>query len=196
MKKLKESTRNELLKSAAHQFALHGFAKSSIDDISVNAGFGKGTVYNYFKSKLDLFLTVMKNTLSEIVKEVEIHIKDIKNPLEKLEKAIAIDISFIEKNSDLLTTIMKEAYTVDKEKQKEILEASLPIFDMYMNLIVEGIEAGCYSRNIDPSTITLSIIGICENLALTNKMLNNQFGNAGDLAKQAIQFIMHGISDK
>ena len=193
MKKLKESTRNELLKSAASEFALHGFVKSNIDTISVNAGFGKGTVYNYFKSKLDLFLTVMRNTLNEIVDEVKDKIKNIEDPIKKLEMAITLDISYIEKNSDLLTTIMKESYTADKSRKDEILEASLPIFDMYVNLIIEGIEAGCYSQNIDAPTIALSIIGSCENLALTNKMLNNQFGTAKDLAKNAMQFILHGI---
>src|SRR5215472_1710382 len=56
----KASTRERLLAAAAEEFGRVGLERASVDAISVGAGFGKGTVYNYFSSKEELFLSVVE----------------------------------------------------------------------------------------------------------------------------------------
>lgn len=63
MPRVSEATRVEyrerLLSAAAEAFAAHGLHGARIDDISIAAGLAKGTVYNYFDSKEDLFREVI-----------------------------------------------------------------------------------------------------------------------------------------
>ncbi|MEO0605290.1 MAG: TetR/AcrR family transcriptional regulator, partial [Myxococcota bacterium] len=55
----RERVRRALLASAATHFAARGFAGANINQISVDAGFAKGTIYNYFSSKSVLFEAVL-----------------------------------------------------------------------------------------------------------------------------------------
>ena len=51
--------RQRLLDAAAAEFAAKGLDGARIDDISLAAGLAKGTIYNYFDSKLDVFRAVV-----------------------------------------------------------------------------------------------------------------------------------------
>lgn len=196
MKTLKETTREKLLLSAANEFALHGFVKANIDEISVNAGYGKGTVYNYFENKLELFLAVVRKSINNLAIEMEENIKDISDPVERFKMAIKTDLTYIENNHDLFITVIKEAYTASRDKQDDFMDASLPIFNIYLKLIEEGIKAGCYSENTDPVSIAVIVMGMTENLSLTNKMLDNYFGSTDDIVEKIYNTLIFGIKER
>lgn len=57
----KDAKRLELVEAAARIFARDGLAAAKMADVAVAAGVGKGTVYEYFDSKADLFWAVCEN---------------------------------------------------------------------------------------------------------------------------------------
>ena len=61
----KKATRARLLAAAAHEFALAGLERASVDAISLAAGYAKGTIYNYFASKEELFLAVVQDASAQ-----------------------------------------------------------------------------------------------------------------------------------
>jgi AcrR family transcriptional regulator len=61
----KEATRAKLLEAAAREFGRVGLERANIDKISLAAGYAKGTVYNYFASKEDLFLAVVEEASAQ-----------------------------------------------------------------------------------------------------------------------------------
>ena len=56
----KKEKREIILMSAADLFAKNGFHETNITDIAHSAEIGKGTVYEYFSSKDDLYIEVVK----------------------------------------------------------------------------------------------------------------------------------------
>ena len=54
----KEKKRRQIVRAAAEAFAENGFNRTVMADIAVIAGVGKGTLYEYFRSKDELFLAV------------------------------------------------------------------------------------------------------------------------------------------
>src|SRR5215204_308273 len=61
----KQATRARLLAAAAEEFGRVGLARANVDAISLAAGFAKGTIYNYFPSKEELFLTVVEEAVAQ-----------------------------------------------------------------------------------------------------------------------------------
>ena len=57
---------HEILRAARELFARNGFYDTTLDDIARHAEFGKGTIYNYFPSKEDLFFTIIDEVLEGI----------------------------------------------------------------------------------------------------------------------------------
>ena len=61
----KQATRARLLEAAAEEFGRVGLARANVDAISLAAGYAKGTIYNYFPSKEDLFLAVVEEAVTQ-----------------------------------------------------------------------------------------------------------------------------------
>lgn len=53
-------THDELRASAVHLFGVKGFNATTISEITDHAGYAKGNFYRYWKSKDDLFLSIME----------------------------------------------------------------------------------------------------------------------------------------
>jgi AcrR family transcriptional regulator len=71
----KRNKKKEILASALRCFARKGFQAASIDDIVAESGISKGAIYNYFKSKDDIYITLMMEQTEEandrLLKEIE-----------------------------------------------------------------------------------------------------------------------------
>ena len=61
----KQVTRARLLAAAAEEFGRVGLQRANVDAISLAAGFAKGTIYNYFPSKEELFLAVVEEAVAQ-----------------------------------------------------------------------------------------------------------------------------------
>lgn len=57
--------RAEMLEAAGEVFSAKGYAAATVDDIAARAGVSKGTMYNYFDSKQELFLDLLTASISE-----------------------------------------------------------------------------------------------------------------------------------
>ena len=196
MKKLKEETRHKLLKTAATEFARLGYSKTNINEVSIKAGFGKGTIYNYFENKFDLFLTVFSTTMEKVAIEIEEEISSIEDPILKLKQAIYADFRYFEQNSDLIIIILRESYAAEREKQAEFIKAATPLFELYMNIINEGINAGTYRKDCNPMIATLQFLGMSENLILMQHALGAPLGTAEELAQTVMDTFIHGIENR
>ena len=57
--------REEILAAAATVFGAKGYAAATVDEIAAEAGVSKGTTYNYFQSKQDLYLQLFQASIME-----------------------------------------------------------------------------------------------------------------------------------
>ncbi len=66
IQELKKTRKEQILREALELFAMKGYHATSIDGIARKAGISKGLVYNYFQSKLDLLLQLIKSVFDKI----------------------------------------------------------------------------------------------------------------------------------
>src|SRR5579859_4688176 len=67
----KEARRADILKVALHRFTLTPYESLSMADTADEVGVAKGTLYLYFKSKEEMFLTVYSDQLSAWFDELD-----------------------------------------------------------------------------------------------------------------------------
>lgn len=60
--------RREIIQAARDIFSQRGFTQATLDEIAERAEFGKGTLYNYFPSKDDLFHAVIQDVLDDVIR--------------------------------------------------------------------------------------------------------------------------------
>ncbi|MBN1595986.1 TetR family transcriptional regulator [candidate division FCPU426 bacterium] len=79
----KEAQRQRIIRAAVAVFGKYGFYKSTISQIAIAAGMGRGTLYWYFESKEELFHAMTKqfceSAIDQVKKELgaEDHFEDI-----------------------------------------------------------------------------------------------------------------------
>jgi TetR/AcrR family transcriptional regulator len=62
-KHLPDEKRERILRTASQLFASRGFNRTDMDEIAKRSGVAKGSLYNYFQSKDELFLFVCRNAI-------------------------------------------------------------------------------------------------------------------------------------
>ena len=122
IKELYERRRGEILDAAGVVFSKNGFAKTTIDQIASQAGLGKGTIYQYFKSKKKLFLSVGHEGMDKLKDVVLEEVEKEKDPIKKVEKVISAYLTFFEENSNLASIFMQEQSEFKKKVQKRYFE--------------------------------------------------------------------------
>jgi AcrR family transcriptional regulator len=69
--KLPEERREAILRTAAREFAEHGFRGASLNHILAAAGLSKGAAYYYFDDKADLFATVAGHYFDHVIRDAD-----------------------------------------------------------------------------------------------------------------------------
>ena len=59
-----KAKRQKILAAAAKIFETYGYAEATVDAVAAEAGIAKGSVYNYFSSKQELFTSVFTESMS------------------------------------------------------------------------------------------------------------------------------------
>lgn len=67
-----EARRQLILDSARELFKNKGFEAATVDEIAIKSEIGKGTVYSYFKSKDDIYLTIINSELDDLIDKLDI----------------------------------------------------------------------------------------------------------------------------
>ena len=59
-----------IIKAAAQIFAEKGYEKTTLDEVAHLAEFSKGSLYNYFDNKEDLFLTTLEEGIKKLIEQM------------------------------------------------------------------------------------------------------------------------------
>jgi len=76
----------EIARTALMVFARKGYAFTSIEEISSEAGIGKSTVYEYYKTKEELFVAAVMEGAHEWISDMEAIGRETQDPMERLSR--------------------------------------------------------------------------------------------------------------
>jgi AcrR family transcriptional regulator len=127
----KEQRKAEILEAALKVFAEKGYRKSSITDINKKARIARGTFYQYFESKSQIFLELIESyfidyasTLRENQKRLERAFKDGSDPLVAWRENVASVFRFHSENPLLTELIYQQAIGRDEDFAARVSELS------------------------------------------------------------------------
>ncbi|MDF2568774.1 MAG: fadR 1 [Sporomusa sp.] len=141
--------RQQILDAAYTVFSRKGYHRATVDEIIALADTGKGTVYNYFVNKEQLFYTLIKERSSKFEAELNTIASLHELPLSKIKMAIKVFLEFYVANADLWRVLMHEMRGLchessnfteaQREKYRERFVHTIGILE---NILQEGIEQG------------------------------------------------------
>lgn len=157
----KNIKRDDILVSAKILFKENGFHKTKMEDIALKAGVGKGTLYEYFNSKQEIFDEACVDYIRTIYEYVE-DIRTMNIPfLDKLallfkESEISAEQE-IEKNP--VDYIMSYKNIISEKFVLTMFEYISNMNKIIIEIINQGKEEGIVRNDIPSEIIACSIIG-------------------------------------
>jgi AcrR family transcriptional regulator len=155
MKSLREMTgnikegmdlkRESILEHSRKLFSVFGVRKTTVDDIAKNAKVAKGTIYNYFQSKEDVFSQVVKAESRIVLDKVKEQINAVSSAREKLKRLVVTKIKYFKE--------VIVFYKVEQEQAEELLPETQALREEFFreeeNMISEIINYGTEHGEIE-----------------------------------------------
>ncbi|MDP6593244.1 MAG: helix-turn-helix domain-containing protein, partial [Candidatus Marinimicrobia bacterium] len=66
-----QNKRTQIIQAAIKVFARKGLERGKIADVAKEAGIGKGTVYEYFRSKEEIFSAIEDSVMGEMMLQID-----------------------------------------------------------------------------------------------------------------------------
>jgi len=195
-KKIIEDKRTQILHSAIELFAKKGLERGKIADIAKHAGIGKGTIYEYFKSKDEIFIAIEKMFIFDSIGQISSITQSTKSPTEKIEEIINISVNMHEMVGDA-ALIIAELWTQHGRGQLHGHKDSA-FADMYndyhravLDVLAHGIEVGEF-RAMNKDGVASLLLAFIDGIIWQNIIFKND-KNFDKHKKAAIKSFMNGI---
>jgi AcrR family transcriptional regulator len=182
-------TRLLLLQAATREFAQEGYLGANINRISKNAGFAKGTIYNYFDSKRALMLALIDEIASGHLEFMAQKVLQDDHPTRRMELFFEAGFAWVKDNLPQGRVLFATLNGADMEFKTQMYSAYLPMFQLVeQDILALGIEQGIF-RQIEPG----STAGLIMTIYLGTGSQFNEQGEQWFAPSQVSDFILKSL---
>jgi TetR/AcrR family transcriptional regulator len=155
--------RREILSAAEKVFAEKGFFLTTMSEIAEVAEFGTGTLYKYFKSKEELYFTLIDEKAEEINRLVKAGLSQKTSAIKKIKKVLGLEFEFIERNRDFFRIYISERnlfeWAVKSDLRRGIRDKMMAYIKVLAQVMRQGIKEGEF-KPMDPMDLAHALVGI------------------------------------
>jgi AcrR family transcriptional regulator len=154
----KEQKKQEILEGALICFAKKGFESATVDDICAQSGISKGAIYNYFKSKDEIYLELISQKTEDAFNKIKNALNDFDSSREKMDYLFSIyDISFPYEEAYLGEITVSLEFKLRSSRYEDINDVLIKRRHKYFvglmaKVIEEGQKSGEFTKNNTPET--------------------------------------------
>ncbi len=152
-----EETRSTILRTAQQLFMEHGFRAVSTRQIADGCGLTQPALYHHFSDKQDLYVAVMKESLSETQAALERIVRRNESVQERLKRIARYLLSKTERDHAMMMhDIRQEISAVSRTILNESFQAGIiaPIRSLFEEGIQQGILCNQQQSGVDATTAT------------------------------------------
>ncbi len=192
----KDEKKKFIIKIATKIFAEKGYENTDIVDILKAAGISKSTFYYYFKSKRDLYESMLQEFFNDIMKIIwstEYRTLKDKQEIEKyIDKLINTYADFAEKYAPMIKIILSEATIIDPSFG-EVLDRNI---EALLLTIVDFVtiykEKNIIRKDLDPTLFSYLIAGFVKEV-INHVVIKETFTIDRERVKRFIRIIFNCI---
>ncbi len=153
-------TRQALLDAAAEEFASQGYDQANINTISTQAGFAKGTVYNYFSSKQALLLALIDSSAQEHLEYLRSAVLTVDEPAARLERFFRAGFEYVAGHMQRARVVFNTVNGSNQAQKEYCFQAYQPIFKLVAEqILLPGMQQGIFRQaELQPLVLLLMTI--------------------------------------
>jgi len=195
-------SRERILAAAVSVFALKGFQRASLDEIAAEAHLTKGAIYWHFRSKNDLFTSLL-----------EYRFQQHTAPLAE-ELALALAAPTIQARQQAIATMLRDMLNrfhdnaawprlylefVSQTRDAQIASSMAQLYDharlLAKQMIERLVEAGITDPDLDADTVSIFWCALIDGFMLAWVMKPETFAD-GQLVERTVAMLWNGLAPK
>jgi AcrR family transcriptional regulator len=126
-------SRKRILNAAVKTFSEHGYKGTSMRTIAERARISVGGLYLYFRSKDDLYLSLMKTRMDDLAGRTREALKEVEDPAEAIRTFIKLRFNYAREHRELILALGRDpgfGFGIDIKKkffrqQRQVIEGIL-----------------------------------------------------------------------
>ena len=158
-----EARRQEILSAAECLFSKNGFFKTSMAEVAKGAQFAMGTVYRFFKSKEEIYISIVEAKVEELAELLDEAITRADTPSDKIQAFIRVKLDYADRHRDFFRIYVSEwsgfEWTIKSAFGERVWKRYMAQVDLVADLIKEGIRRKEF-RKIDPKDGAFALHGM------------------------------------
>jgi AcrR family transcriptional regulator len=208
--KKRDRHRQEIMDAAEMLFLSQGYEKTTIKEIADKALYAKGTIYNYFESKEELYLSIGTKAYDLIIEYTKEFVEKEEIGVNQL---MAVGYAYYEFTKDYpayatifhdisekLPKIAKKKETELIKMEKEYLEQSHRYRDVFIEVIQNAVKKNAIRSDVSPIMIGITLAsltsGLIKELNHREEALNNLHLEKSEIVDFVFNMIVEGLKPR
>ncbi|MDD2401233.1 MAG: TetR/AcrR family transcriptional regulator [Clostridia bacterium] len=184
--------RDSIMDAGLKIFSEKGFHMAKIEEIAHEAGVGKGTVYEYFESKEQLFKIIVTEGIDEFNVKVDKQIKKEKTTRGKLMAIMKQNIQVLQHFRPFARSAMMDVTLFDVPFRTCLMKIHQKRICVLTEIIEEGIR-GKEIKNINSSLFAKLFYGGVGMLNNPHEEINLQPEEIENIVEKAVDYYLYGV---
>lgn len=209
---LPEAKRRAFLEMAVEEFAANDFESASVSRIVARLGIAKGSVYQYFEDKRDLYLYLISFAAEERLKLAQEAIPMMQGGgfLNFMQSLLEVGVRFTIQQPRLNQLIYRAVFGAVPFRDELIQRLKVSSLDMVRGLLAQGIAAGEIDPAVDLDTaayilnlmtveftdLLVSKLGITPQALISGEIGHLDMEAIQRVLKSAVEFIWYGLAKR
>lgn len=197
----KELKKMEILHAAMNVFARKGVVKTKMIDIANEAGIGKGTIYEYYRSKEKIFISAFTYFFENLESMLGKALENEDDPFRQLQIIVNTSFEALLHGGEGFADIMMDFWAEGvRNKDQEILIA-INLKDIYSEyrktiqlILKRGIRQGVF-RKMDTKAAASVFLGSFDGIML-QWIIDRKEIDLNKVTKEILNTFINGISKK
>jgi len=159
----REWHRRFILEHAMTEFARTGYSGTTMEAIAEAAGVSKGTLYNYFASKQELFFSLIDLGMEDLGTVMKVAMESDGSIQEKTRTLVARFLEVFEKGRDIHKIVMTEGERIIMASHKDLSRMMREQIMAFVQLLADFVKMGQAEgvfRPCDPLKAAFIILNI------------------------------------
>lgn len=191
---IQKGKRQLIIEAAERVFSTKGFYQAKVEEIASEAGVGKGTVYEYFSSKEEVFKEMVIHVSKEHMKLVSKRRGSMLMAVEKIQDIVRQHLVFMIEHRNMARILLQDHLTLSDDLHKWLKASRDDKLKSLENIVIEGINNGEFRKDINPKVTAHLIFGATASLS-GDIIKEGEAMSVDDLTNKTIDIMLHGIME-
>lgn len=171
-----------------------GYHHAQISRIAKAAGVADGTVYLYFKNKEDILISILRQTIGQIVSKGRERLTDEASAQRKLRALVFLYFHELGSDWNLAMVTQVHLRQVDANIRRQIGEIMKPFYNALDDIISQGIEEGVFRPGINRRIARRMVFGTMDE-TVTAWVLPGGKYDLPSLSDDVVDVLLHGLGE-